>query len=126
MVGVTSTPMSEELPDGWTLVLDSSWDSSEGADVTIMKLSPDYEEQEELFYTEKVPREWHLGHFSDEDVRKEFGDKFNQILASERKKLERLDTTRYAAQKVLPKGPGSGWHKDHARHVAASKKGKRG
>ncbi len=123
MVGVSGTPLSEEMPDGSRIVLDYSWDSGAGADVMVNRITeaPDgMLETEELFYTENVPREWHLGHFTDDDVAKKFGGKFNQIVVRERQKLGKLR----APMSMMAPGKGRGWHGDPLGHAAAAKKGK--
>lgn len=119
MVGVSGTPLSEEMPDGSRIVLDYSWDSGAGADVMVNRITEAPSgmlETEELFYTEDVPREWHLGHFTEDDVAKKFGGKFNQIVVRERQKL---------GKPVSIHGKGPGWHGERARHSAAAKKGRK-
>ncbi len=137
MVGVSGTPLSEEMPDGSRIVLDYSWDSGAGADVMVNRITEAPSgmlETEELFYTENVPREWHLGHFTEDDVAKKFGGKFNQIVVRERQKLGKRLRGKHVPSDVadsrtllrtLTKGLGRGWHGEPERHRRAAKKGRK-
>ncbi len=115
------TALSETLPDGSTIVLEYNWSSSEGTDVMVNKITEAPSgmlDTEELFHTENVPREWHLGHFTSDDVIKKFGPQFFRYVQEERTK---------SYMKTLPPvgGKGRGWHGERERHRQAAKKGKR-
>ncbi len=119
MVSVMDTALSAKLGDGSTIVLEYNWSSSEGTDIMVNKITDAPSgmlDTEELYHTEDVPRGWHLGHFTSDDVAKKFGDKFNRIVAQERQKL---------GKPVSIHGKGQGWHGERARHSAVAKKGRK-
>ncbi len=115
------TALSAKLGDGSTIALEYNWSSSDGTNVMVNKITPSGMLDEELFHTEDVPKEWHLGHFTSDDVATKFLGKFNRIVAQERQKLSKRKTV--GPYSIWGQGPG--WHGERARHSAAGKKGKR-
>lgn len=132
MVSVNDIVLEKEIAPGVSLIMGTYWESSYQDDgekgfatVSIELLvegAADFidDKYSEIFYEEV--EEWRGGTFSQEDVIKKFGRKFNELVAAERRKLGK--TVAPGQQKAQPKGRGKGWHEEPARHSEASKKGK--
>jgi hypothetical protein len=138
MGSVSGTAMQKILLDGSLLMLEDNWESDEGASVYIIRQykelgDADDEwsgEFEELYYTEKVPREWHTGNYSEDDVIKVFGKKFNDIF-EKLYKQEYNKVMKEVKKQHMFKSSGkmqsmSGWHKQRVRHSKARKYGRAG
>lgn len=87
MVSVDATVLEEEYAPGKSLLLHSYWEPGI-AEISIEKVTEangDIVESETLFHQEV--KEWRFGDFTDDDVRRRFGGRFNQLVVRETQKL---------------------------------------